>query len=280
MSAPRSRLADMIQREEAGRTGVYFLTGSDPDDTLRPIVYLGETDNIKKRLTQHNKDETKEFWDRVCVVTSKDQNLTKAHVRYLEGRLIETATKAGRAKLINGTAPEFGLLPEADIADMEFFIEQIRIVLPVLGLDFLRAPSIQQAPSVATTALKVPVGQSPIFEINSKKLGLRAEAQEFEGDFVVFKGSLAREKWAGAEGQTYQRLHQQLIKNGILSPSESGLLAFQNDYAFKSPSAASAVIYGRASNGRLEWCVKGTKTTYAKWQESEIEAVNFESNTH
>ena len=138
MTAPRTRLPDFIKRSEIARTGVYFLTGVNPEEPTQTFVYVGESDNVAKRLVSHNKDETKEFWDKVCVVTSKDQNLTKAHARYLESRLISIVSAAGRASLVNSTSPEYGFLPEADLADMEFFIEQIRITLPVLGMDFLR----------------------------------------------------------------------------------------------------------------------------------------------
>jgi hypothetical protein len=136
--APRSRLADLLQRKEPLRTGVYFLFGPDPNDPAQTLLYIGESENVGKRLTQHNKDNEKSFWERVCIVTSKDQNITKGHGKYLESRLIEIAKRAGRAKITNGTSPEYGWLPEADLADMEFFLEQVKVILPVLGLDFLR----------------------------------------------------------------------------------------------------------------------------------------------
>jgi hypothetical protein len=136
--APRSRLPDLLQRKEPSRTGVYFLFGPDPSNPAQTLLYIGESENVGKRMAQHNKDNEKAFWERVCIITSKDQNITKGHGKYLESRLIEIAKEAGRAKLANGTAPEYGGLPEADLDDMEFFLEQIRVVLPVQGLDFLR----------------------------------------------------------------------------------------------------------------------------------------------
>ncbi len=271
--APRSRLADLIQRPEAKRTGVYFLTGADPEGGVKPLVYMGETDNVAKRLVQHNKAEAKEFWDRACIVTSKDQNLTKAHVRYLESRLINIATEAERATLANGTAPDYGSLPEADIADMEFFIEQVGIVLPVLGLEFLREPLRLSMPSPLQSAVRGPI-PAIVFELNSKKHGLNAEAREVDGDFVVLKGSWAREKWSGRGGaKTYQALYDQLLESGILMPTQAGHRVFGQDFVFRSPSAAAAVVLGRSSNGRTEWYLKGTKKTYAYWQEEQVAAV-------
>ena len=274
MVAPRSRLADLIQRPEAGRTGIYVLSGTDPEGGHKPLIYLGETDNIRNRLAQHNKDDAKEFWEQTCLVTSKDQNLTKAHVRYLESRLISIATQAGRAKLVNGTEGSRGaILPESDTSDMEFFIEQLRIMLPVLGLDFLKEPA-KVAPKVFETPLPGSDGppEFPGFELFSKKHDLRAEAREIDGEFVVLGQSQAQATWIGGMDDTYQALHQRLIEEGVLVPDATGHLRFLRQYAFRSPSAAAAVVLGRTSNGRKEWCVKGTRKSYADWQEEQVAA--------
>ncbi len=274
MTAPRSRLADLIQRLEAGRTGIYILSGIDPDGGYRPLVYVGETDSVGKRLAQHNKDEAKEFWDRTCVVTSKDQNLTKAHVRYLESRLIAIAAESGRIRLVNNTAPDLPLLPEADRSDMEVFIEQLRVVLPVLGLDVLKEaatsrPGESDVPSSGSDQTPV----SPVFELISKKHNLRAEAREIDGEFVILAGSQAQASWIGVSLAGYQSMHQRLNDEGVLVPDDVGHLRFVRDYAFTKPSAAAAVVLGRSANGRKEWCVAGTRKTYADWQEDRIVAV-------
>ena len=121
--------------------------GEDPDSLGGLIAYVGEGDDVGRRLYQHARPEPdgKDFWDRAIVMTSKDANLTKAHARYLESRLITVAADAGRARLVNGTAPPLSALPEADVSDMEYFLDQVRIVLPVLGLNLLRgsAPAIR-----------------------------------------------------------------------------------------------------------------------------------------
>ena len=87
------------------RTGVYLLVGPDPGDPSRRLVYVGESDNVLKRLLSHNRKDAKDFWERTVVIVSKDENLTKSHVRYLESRLIKMAQDARRANLTNNTAP-------------------------------------------------------------------------------------------------------------------------------------------------------------------------------
>jgi hypothetical protein len=285
MTAPRSRLVDLIQRSEAARTGVYILSGGDPDGGYKPLAYVGETDSIRKRLAQHNKDDAKEFWEQTCIITSKDQNLTKAHVRYLESRMIQIAAEAGRAILTNGTAPDMPHLPEADQSDMEFFIDQLRVVLPVLGLDLLKGMTrVMAAPTLTTTLTPATeVAFAPVavtFELVSKKYDFRAQAREVEGEFIVLAGSQAQGSWIGVPGG-YQALRQQLMDEGVLSADETladnagegGFLRFSRDYAFTKPSAAAAVILGRSSNGRIEWRVQGTQTTYADWQDAQVAAL-------
>lgn len=284
--APRSRLADFVQRPEAGRTGVYFLVGENPDSALKPLVYIGETDNVGKRLAQHNKDDKKGFFDRICVVTSKDPNLTKAHVRYLEGRLIGLAGKIGRSKIVNGTEPDFGLLPEADLADMDFFIDQIRIVLPVLGLEFLREtgaallvegtaaagddksgiPSMRSGPSSA--------GQkSPVFALRFPKASLVARAVEVDGRMVLLRGSQIRKK-TGKLIDTIRQQRDDMVASGTVveDPNNSEVWVLREEVDFGSPSRASDVVLGRGSNGRKEWVIPETGATYADWQEAQVAA--------
>lgn len=273
LTGPRSKLAELVQRPECVRTGVYFLVGPDPDDSLRTRVYIGESDDVAQRLKTHNRPEDaggKDFWERVCLVTSKDQNLTKAHVKYLESKLIGIAASAGCCVLSNGTAHEYAGLPESDRADMAFFLDQIRTVLPVLGFEFLRELSKPSAPVVADNAPVVE--RSPRFRLDIPKFGVTAHAQEIGGEFFVLKGSRTRKKWIGVDGG-YQGLFQQLVADGVLIADGAEHQAFKDDYAFASPSAAAAVVSGRSANGRVVWSVEGTGQTYAAWQDQQLSAL-------
>lgn len=270
LTGPRSKLAELVQRPECARTGVYFLVGPDPDNSLRSKVYIGESDDVAKRLKTHNRPEEaggKDFWERVCLVTSKDQNLTKAHVKYLESLLIGIAGNLGRCELVNGTTHEYVSLPESDRADMAFFLEQIRTVLPVLGFDFLRELTKPSAPAAASTV--APVTRSPRFTLEVPRYRISAQGQEIDGEFFVLKGSKARAEWVGTE-RGYQGLFKQLVDEGVLVTDGGEHLTFSDDYVFSSPSAAAAVVCGRAANGRTSWVVEGSGQTYAAWQDVQV----------
>lgn len=282
IAAPRSDLAPLLKRPEATRNGIYILLGADPGSLGGQMVYIGEGDNLSKRLYQHARTEDqngKDFWNRAVVLTSKDMNLTKAHVRYLESRLITLVLHAGRAQLTNGTTPLPIVLPEADLSDMEHFIEQAKIVLPVLGVNIFRSPVVVTMAPTTRAVLSGLAGStidrqtdSPVFEMTLKKYGITATAQEVDGEFTVLQGSSARRTWTGADGLSYTNLRAKLENDGTLAPTpERTSMRFTRNHVFASPSAAAAVVAGRSANGRIEWLFEGSRTTYGQW---EIEGVD------
>lgn len=270
--APRSRIGEALKRDEATRTGVYFLVGEDPDQPTKVKVYVGEGDVVGDRIKMHAKDDSKDFWTRACFVTSKDPNITKAHVRYLESRLIELTKVSGRANLANGNEPSSKSLPESDIADMEFFLEQIELILPVVGFDFLKTTptkmSTEALQSPSSETAEVPTGLE--FVIASKKHGLEAHAVGNGDEFIVLKGSGAlTEEFTQ---NSYKALRQQLIADNRLQPAQSPqLLEFVDNVAFASPSAAAAVIFNRNTNGRTAWKLINSNMTLKDWQDAQIQ---------
>jgi hypothetical protein len=273
MAAPRSELRELLNREEAKRTGLYILLGEDPDALGERRAYVGEGDNVGRRLDKHSRSEEqsgKAFWDRAVILTSKDMNLTKAHVRYLESRFIQLARDAKRASLENGTAPATQTLPEADVSDMEYFIEQSKIVLPVLGVNLFRAGPTPQARRAPEELIEPSTAGA--FELHFKKDDISASAEEIDGEFFVLKGSEARRSWVGIAGRGYSKLRSKLEEDEVLVPNAQGTkMLFAQDYAFASPSAAAATVVGRAANGPENWTHKASGLSYAKWQDQGLE---------
>lgn len=280
--APRSMLPELLKRSEAKRTGVYFLLGDDPDGIRDKIVYVGESDDIGRRLTQHALPEEKggkEFWDHAVIVTSKDPNVTKAHARYLESQFISLGLRAQRAKVMNSTTPAPILLPEADVSDMEYFVSQTLIVLPVLGVNVFRPARTSPVDTAAQLSDCAPNESVPHsgsksvdYELNSRKHGILARAQESDGEFTVLLGSVAVLAWKATSDHSYRRLREQLEENGTLAMTENGSqMRFTRDYVFNSPSAAAAVVLGRPSNGRKLWNVCGTQVSYDEWALRQIQ---------
>jgi len=237
IAAPRTELDQLLQRDELDKAGIYILTGTDPLSGS-PRAYIGEAEVIRDRLKQH---KSKEFWISAIVFVSKDENLTKAHVRYLEGRLLTEATQAGRFTLEQNQAGG-SKLPESDRADMEVFLSRIQQLLPVLGSDLLIP--------IAQASAKPPPGGVLFCRIK----GAEARGQRTADGFVVFRDSTAvLEERPSTESYPYvvaQR--KRLIADGTLV-QKNGLLVFTKDVEFSSPSAAAVVIHGGSANGLTAW---------------------------
>ena len=125
---------------------------------------------------------------------------------------------------------------------------------------------LMQRPESKRTGIYFLMGSDP--EGGYSK-GIKAQAKEIEGQFVVLAGSSARARWEGAAGG-YESLYEQLCASETLIKSESGQRTFAVDTVFSSPSAAAAVVAGRSANGRKSWVVEGKALTYGAWQEQQL----------
>ena len=244
VSGPRSEFDGVLAREESQNSGVYFLTGIDPESG-KSAVYIGEAESIRDRVKSHL---DKDFWNHISFFISKDENLTKSHIRYLEGRLIEQAKKAGRADVKNNQGSG-SKLPESDREDMEIFLEKINQLLPVLGVEVL-----------VPTAAPI-VGQSETETLSCEIKGLKATGHLTPNGIVVFAGSQAvlNERPSAQKYPWPINMRKQLKEQGALIDQVDHLL-FTKDIEFSSPSAAAAVIHGGHANGLTAWKNKDGKT--------------------
>ncbi len=235
IAAPRTELEELLAREELDKPGVYLLTGTDPD-TNAPRAYVGEAEVLRERFKQH---KSKEFWVSAIAFVSKDENLTKAHVRYLESRILSEATAIGRFNLEQNQAGG-SKLPESDREDMEVFLARIRQLLPVLGSDIL-TPIVQKSADSHR-------GSALICRIKTAE----ARGQRSANGFVVIKGSTAVPDVRPSARDWVRALRQQLKEEGSLVVKDD-LLHFTKDVEFSSPSAAAAAIRGGNTNGLTAW---------------------------
>lgn len=260
-----SAFGDLTARDEVDRTGIYILSGPDPDKAGSTRAYIGSGNSVAERIRQSSLK--RDFWETAITVTTSDDDLSKGHAEYLEARLIEQAAQAGRVTLDNGTQPEIDRrrLPEADRANMEQFLANLRIILPVIGLDMLK-PQPRAVTQTAKPVEERTTGDVR-FEIRHKS-GVRATAVEEDGEFIVLEGSEAL-TGTGYVQHSYGALKEKLIADGILTPDGIDKMRFSKPWSFTSPSAAAAVVLDRKSNGRTEWKVRGSRESYHDWQQAQ-----------
>jgi Domain of unknown function (DUF4357) len=242
---PRAALAQpsVADRPELQQTGVYLLLGPR-EDGEGDRLYIGEGDPIKPRLSAHHSgQQQKDFWTKAICFVSVGQALNKAHVQFLEANLIRLAKQAKRVPLDvenkkNETEPT---LSEADRADMQVFLQHMLGMLPVLGVHAFEQPPKAPAPSAP--------------ELTCKGKGLVAHGYESTQGFVVKAGSQAMGEFVPSMHKHFPGVvawREELIAMGVLAGQEEHYV-FTQDYVFNSPSAASDMVLGRSSNGRLEW---------------------------
>jgi hypothetical protein len=244
VAGPRSEFDKVLEREESLSPGVYFLTGTDPESN-KHAIYIGEAECIRDRIKNHL---GKDFWNHVTFFITKDENLTKAHIRYIEGRLIEIAKSADRCVVMNSQSSG-SKLPESDREDMEVFLEKMQQVLPVLGIEaFVSAVSKEQRDT-----------QRELLSCRIKDIS--ASGYLTPNGIVVLSGSQAvlqeRDSAKNYPGVLSQR--NKLIEDNDLI-AQDGKLVFTKDIEFSSPSAAAAVVHGGSANGLIAWKDKHGKT--------------------
>lgn len=262
LMTPRTQIAEALKRSEASRTGVYILLGERDEG---PFAYIGEAEEVGKRLKNHAAE--KDWWTSAVMITTAADALHKAHVKYLESRLVEIARDVNVTPLENGNTPPRPSLPEAHISNMEFFLDTLLMVLPAIRVDmFLNRKRPKKAQVTYPIETKV-----PMFELTNRKHGLTANARLEDGEFIVLEGSQARLEWAGdtTDKTSYWKLFQELVDQGVIVASGDSRV-FAMDYAFSSTSAAGAVVNGRSTRGPTEWKLKGTNKTYKDWEAEEI----------
>ena len=257
-----SAFGDLTAREEVNQTGVYVLSGPDPDEPGTTRVYIGSGNSVAKRIEQSAKD--RDFWETAIAVTTSSKDLSKGHAEYLEARLIRQSAQANRVTLDNRTQPDADCrLPENEVAYMEHFLSNLQIILPVIGLDMLKPQP--RAVTQGNKNAEEPTAEDIYFEIRHKS-GVQATAVEEDGEFIVLEGSEALEE-PGYALKSYVALKKKMIDEEALVRHEAGRLRFAKPWSFSSPSAAAAVVLDRVSNGRQEWKVKNSTLNYHQWQQ-------------
>ncbi len=238
---PRSLMGEAKNLPELERTGVYVLLGP-PEESGLPRVYVGEGDPIKPRLQQHA--SKKDFWTSCIVFTSSNNNLNKAHVQFIESRLVDLAQHAKRCGMDNGNAPSLPSLSPADAAEADGFLEEMLLCFPVLGVSAFNAAAPAQR-------------SAKLVYLTSK--GIKAEGMETLDGFVVRSGSGAVQGEVPSCHAYIKELRTGLIANGVLKRTGNNY-NFTQDYTFSSPSTAAGVVQGRSANGRVHWKSKEGKT--------------------
>lgn len=247
---PRKLLKESAKRDELAKAGVYFLFGKSEENPDEDAVYIGEAEEAYKRLAQQQKME---FWSEAVVFISKDENLNKAHVKYLESKLYDMAKAAKRYTITNSSIPTCPAISESEQAVMTEFTCNLRILINTLGYKVLE-------PLADATER-----QKDLYFIKAAR-GANGKAVVTNEGVVVIEGSEIATSVVPSMAPAFVKQRQKLIDQAIIKKTD-GKLLFTKDHLFTSPSTAAAVVMGRNANGRIEWKDKKGRTLKEKEEE-------------
>lgn len=251
----RADIVTVLKRDELSSPGIYLLVGP-PNDDSTVDMYVGESDDVRGRIKQHVSKKL-DFWQQVIVATSKDDNLNKAHFRWIEAELIKMAKTAARSNVSNGNDGSPVKLSEPDTADAASYLDELLLLLPLLGV----------------SAFEVPEDKVTATETQFFIQGRDAQARGYESGagFVVSVG-YARAASVASMPAWAVKLRSRLAAREVLSVGLNGQMVFTRPYTFDSPSAAAAVVLGRSANGLVEWKTDAGETL-KQIRDREVDAV-------
>lgn len=232
---PRKEVASYSD-VELNKPGIYFLFCKKDDD--RQAVYVGEAENLLKRLKQHindyNSDKEKYYWQvAVCV---KGSDLNKALIRYLEDFYCRKIRQSSKYELLTLKSSPKIILKRAEQAAMEEFADNINMLIGTIGYKVYE-DSTDDA-------------KDRIYFYCRGKGETDAKAYYSERGFVVTAGSKISTCSTSKTFQesSYKKILDTLIKNKIIVDG-----IFVKEYTFSSPTAAADVVLQSYVSGNEYW---------------------------
>ena len=234
---PRSEVPS-CKNKTFTQPGVYFLFCKDDDNT--DSVYIGEAENVKERLLQHlrdfENDKENYYWTTAVVFSGRDLN--KAHIRYLEHALAKLAAESGRYKLLTKNTYKNTVLKDSQIAVMEEFIDNIKILINALGYKVLE-PLVDNASTNSNE-------ENKILSIGTKETSAKGVVTN-EG-FVLLKGAKIKKEISKSLSSGVRKMREKYIAGGkVISEITT------EDILFSSSSAAADFVLGSSVSGPATW---------------------------
>ena len=227
---PRSNLSYLNTQEKLQKPAFYILLGED--EATKPQAYIGETENFRERVKDH--DNKKSFWQKALIFVSKDADMTKADVQYLEHKAIAEAKKANTFVLSdNKQTPKAPNLPEYRQDSMDEFFDDAKFLASFIGCNIFE--------------ISQPKATENLFYIKGR--GCEAKGCYSSYGFTVQKGSVIAPTVVPSFGWKEKR--NDMVQEYTVQ--EGTKLFMTSDITFSSPSTAAMFVLGRPSNGWTDW---------------------------
>ena len=227
-------------REDIKGAGVYFLFCQNSED--KDDVYIGESENVHERLCQHirdfNADKEPYEWNTAVIFIGRDLN--KALIRYLEHQLVCTARNVNRYNVLTKNSYSKTVMKESQVAAMDEFIDNIKILINALGYKVLEPLTNIQTKSDGSDA-------DNILYLNVGSVEARGLITS-EG-FVLLAGSDVKNKASEKSiSKSVMSLRNKCFESGIIKD-----LKTVEDIIISSSSYAAQFVLGNSVSGPKIW---------------------------
>jgi hypothetical protein len=238
LKIPRIKVKEYSSREEFRGPGIYILFGKN--ELGHEAAYIGEGEPVISRILDHL--ARKDFWNEVVIFVSKDKYLNKASIKHLENRLYKLGINAGRYDLDNDKTPTLSGVSEAEEAELEEFLSNVKLLTSTLGHKIFE--EIEET-------FEKNKDQQLLFTCRNSA-GAEGKGSPSTEGFTVFKGAKIMEQHQPSLTESIRLEKQAMIADGTLL-LDSGFLVLTRHYTFNSSSRAAAMIVGRSARGPVEW---------------------------
>lgn len=222
---PRRELEQFYGMDEAANMGIYFLVGGTR-------LYIGKTGNLCTQMKQHDKE--KPFWQHAFIVILNNDFRTD-HLYCLEKMAIETAQKAHRFALENGTAGNtYQHLHDSILSDCHNIFDEIDTLLAVLNQDFFAELEEQM--------IEMPSEKFPEAQIDTKledRVKIDKLSEDIQVEFDPQVRTLSDSQTANKPSENFQENHAASLRTQLIEhlmsakqPENHDLFYFQEASGF------------------------------------------------
>ncbi len=239
---PRNEFPEAKDLSELNRPGIYYLIGANVEKPDETMIYIGEANHLFERIAYHMRDADKSFFELIIAFSSKDDNMTVSHTKYLEKKILEETFERSGFTIVNRKDGNNISLPIMVKDEMDTYFENMKILLPTMGYDLFK-PMVREPASLVEAKneiLTLEVGE------------IKANARLTANGLLVLKGSMMKAIGTPSLQPGYQKIRNDLFEKGYVKQTERGV-EFEQDYEFTSPSQAGSVVLGYPVNGRVFW---------------------------
>lgn len=237
--SPRESVNKLFEQEETSFWGVYLLISEDK-------VYVGQANDLKRRIKQH--DKKKDFWDKVVLITTKDDSLNRSAIDYIEHELIEKSKIVGTLHIENRQVGNKTKVSRFDKVRYDNFMENALLLLQLTGVKvFVGGTESEASSDIEKTGQDIEIPLASKIRETIPVVLISRNGANAKGDFNLSTQRIRLLKGSRSSSETRASFtmgrYDNLFDDRILSVDIPDLV----------PSKAAKIILRASNSGWRDW---------------------------